>query len=82
MNRDARSDPIHERVIAWDKISMHDAQCTPPVTDALVDEVATATYADPRSVVRRLAGLPVRGRRGEAIDRELETRGIHPKAQR
>ena len=48
----------------------------PMITDALVDAVADAVDADSRSVVRRLAGLPVRGRRGEAIDRELSRRGL------
>jgi hypothetical protein len=61
---------------------MHDAQCTPRVNDDLVEDVAKATYADPRSVVRRLAGLPVRGRRGEAIDRELVARGLNPNEPR
>lgn len=38
------------------------------VTDAFVADVARAADADIRSVVRRLAGLPVRGRAGRRID--------------
>ncbi len=46
------------------------------LTDALVDDVAQQLGRDPRTVIRVLAGLPVRGRSGEAIRRELEARGV------
>lgn len=45
-------------------------------TDALVDAVVADTDADRRSVIRRLAGLPVRGAAGLAIDRALAARGL------
>jgi hypothetical protein len=49
---------------------MHDAQPPKPeqVTDAFVAAIAEAADVDTRSVVRRLAGLPVRGRGGRRID--------------
>ncbi|MFO0735749.1 MAG: hypothetical protein U0270_07715 [Labilithrix sp.] len=53
-----------------------------PITDDFVEDVAKTIHGDPRSVIRRLAGLPVRGRRGEAIDRELVARGITPSGPR
>jgi len=44
------------------------------VTDAFVADVARAADADIRSVVRRLAGLPVRGRAGRRIDAVIAKR--------
>ena len=44
----------------------------PRVDDALVDRVAQEADTDRRSVIRRLAGLPVRGRAGRRIDQVLE----------
>lgn len=41
---------------------MHD------VTDEFVERVAKLALANPRTVVRRLAGLPVRGAVGKRID--------------
>ncbi len=38
------------------------------VIDELVSEVVRATGADPRSVIKRLAGLPVRGAAGRCVD--------------
>jgi hypothetical protein len=49
---------------------------TPPVDDALVAAVARDADVDERSVIRRLAGLPVRGRAGRRIDRALQAREI------
>jgi len=46
------------------------------ITDQTVQTIAERAAADPRSVVRRLAGLPVRGRAGARIDRELQARGL------
>lgn len=43
----------------------------PEVTDDVVDAIAAEVYADRRTVVRRLAGLPVRGRVQERIDRAI-----------
>ena len=47
-----------------DKGVMHDAS---RITDATVLKIAAEADADPRSVVRFLAGLPVRGRAGRRI---------------
>lgn len=47
---------------------------TPHVDDNFVAEVATETDTDHRSVVRRLAGLPVKGRAGRRIDAALARR--------
>jgi hypothetical protein len=44
----------------------------PRVDDALVATLAQAADVDERSVIRRLAGLPVRGRAGRRIDRALQ----------
>ena len=38
------------------------------IDDELIERIARDADADPRSVVRRLAGLPVRGRAGRRID--------------
>jgi hypothetical protein len=46
------------------------------VTDDVIREVAEEAQADPRSVVRRLAGLRVRGRVGKRIDLVLAARGM------
>ena len=46
----------------------HDAPC---IDDVTVNRIADDAGVDPRSVVRRLAGLPVRGRAGQRIDRAL-----------
>jgi hypothetical protein len=42
-----------------------------PIDDVTVARIADRASADPRSVVRRLAGLPVRGRAGARIDAAL-----------
>jgi DNA-binding MurR/RpiR family transcriptional regulator len=47
-----------------------------PITDETVAEIAAATGADPRTVIRRLAGLGVKGAARTAIDREFVERGI------
>ena len=47
------------------------------VTDEIVDEIATEVRADRKTVIRRLAGLPVRGRVGADIDRALAARRPH-----
>ena len=39
-----------------------------PVDESVVRQLAVVADVDPRSVVRRLAGLPVRGRVGRRID--------------
>jgi hypothetical protein len=52
----------------------HSAPSTTQIDDAIVQEIAREASADPRSVVRRLAGLPVRGLAGERIDRALARR--------
>lgn len=36
--------------------------------DATIARIADRASADPRSVIRRLAGLPVKGRAGARID--------------
>ena len=47
-----------------------------PITDASVAAVAAAADCDPRTVIRRLAGLPVRGRVERRIERELARLGL------
>lgn len=50
----------------------HDA----PLDDATIARIADRASCDPRSVVRRLAGLPVKGRAGARIDAAIaEWRG-------
>lgn len=46
------------------------------IDDDLVADIAREARADERSVLRRLAGLHVRGRAGERIDAALAVR--HP----
>jgi hypothetical protein len=46
----------------------------------LVREIAQETGADERSVTKRLAGVPVRGGLGRAIDAALERRGLEPRS--
>ena len=48
----------------------------PRVDDDLVGKLAEEADTDPRSVVRRIAGLPVKGRVGARIDRVLAARGV------
>ena len=47
-----------------------------PIDDALVAAIAAEADADDRTVVRRLAGLPVRGRPGRRVDAALAKRGL------
>jgi len=51
---------------------MHDAQDYSPqggtITDEIVDRIAAVADADRRSVIRRLAGLPLRGRVQRRVD--------------
>lgn len=47
---------------------------TPRITDADVDAIASASYADRRTVLRRLVGLPVRGRAAERVDAAIRAR--------
>ena len=50
---------------------MNSASRTTPVTDDLVARIADDLGVDPRTIIRRLAGLPVRGRCGARIDAAL-----------
>jgi hypothetical protein len=43
-------------------------------TDSMVREISDSLGVDAGSVVRRIVGLPVRGRTGERIDRALRGR--------
>jgi hypothetical protein len=55
----------------------HDASAFGPPTkvdDKLVEEIANEADTDKRSVIRRLAGLEVRGRAGRRIDAALAKR--------
>lgn len=47
-----------------------------PMTDEKVDELAREALAHRRSVIRALAGLPVRGLVGERIRKVLAARGM------
>jgi len=46
------------------------------VDDATIDEVAREVRTTERTVMRRLLGLPVRGRVGIEIDLALSERGL------
>ena len=48
----------------------------PRIDDRTVDSIVEEADADRRSVIRRLVGLPVRGRAGARIDRALAALGI------
>ncbi len=50
-----------------------------PIDDTVVAALAEEADADPRSVVRRLAGLKVRGRAGRRIDAAIAKR-LQPEA--
>lgn len=54
----------------------HRRSATRPITDADLHAIADAARAHERSILRRVVGLPVRGRVAEVIDRELTARGI------
>ena len=47
-----------------------------PTDDAFVQAVAKDADVDPRSVIRRLAGLPVAGRAGRRIDAAIARRRL------
>lgn len=52
-----------------------------PITDDLVDTLAAKADVDPRTVIRALAGLPVRGRTGLRVALVLaEHRKTSPRA--
>lgn len=53
----------------------------PPITDALVAELADQADVDPRTLIRRLAGLPVRRRACARIDNVLRLYGLLPDEQ-
>jgi hypothetical protein len=58
-----------------------DEQCTddaPVITDATVADIAEETSTDTRTVIRRIAKLPVKGKPGQRIDRALAARGLAP----
>jgi hypothetical protein len=48
------------------------------VTDEIVTLICAELGCDARSVLRRLAGLPVRGAAQSAIDAALERHGVRP----
>ena len=50
------------------------------ITDEILAKLAKKIGADPRSLQRRLIGLPVRGRRGWLVDRALRTAGYEPRS--
>ncbi len=50
------------------------------IDDAIVAALAREADVDERTVIRRLAGLPVRGRAGRRIDRALQTLQIASRA--
>ena len=58
-----------------------DAKPLKAVDDALVQEVVETTGAHERTVLRRLAGLPVRGAAGRAVDAALRARGFERPTQ-
>lgn len=53
-------------------MSIADERPGASIDDATVRALADRACVDARSVVRRLAGLPVRGRAGARIDAALE----------
>ncbi len=48
------------------------------LTDQTISTIAAEADTDPRSVLRRLAGLPVKGRAGARVARVIAARGISP----
>jgi hypothetical protein len=46
----------------------------PAITDALVSELVDRSETCERTVLRRLLDLPVRGRAGARVDREIAAR--------
>jgi hypothetical protein len=46
------------------------------ITDDLVYEIAKDASVSPLTVIRRLAGLPVRGLAGQRADKELRRLGL------
>lgn len=42
-----------------------------PLTDAIVNVLANRADCDPKTVIRALAGLPVRGRAGTRVARTI-----------
>jgi hypothetical protein len=50
----------------------------PEIDTATIRRIAVAASADPRTVLRRIAGEPVRGLPGHRIDRVLRAHGIEP----
>lgn len=59
-----------------DRTPMRNAKHSREISDELIDAIAVETGADRRSVVRRFAGLPVRGAAGRAIDSAIASRGL------
>lgn len=49
----------------------------PCIDDKAIAEIAEKLRADRRTIIRRIAGLPVRGRVAEDIDREIAIRLQH-----
>lgn len=56
-----------------------DAPARRAIDDAFVDEIAAETISHRNTVIKRLAGLEVRGIRGRAIDAALAKRGVFPR---
>jgi hypothetical protein len=52
------------------------AMATDTITDELIADIAKEADSHRQSVLRRLLGLPVKGRSGRRIDRVLAARGL------
>lgn len=48
------------------------------ITDDTIASLTVEADADPRTILRALLGLPVRGRTGERVRRVLAARGLAP----
>jgi hypothetical protein len=58
------------------RIGEQGTETAAPISDGLIDEIAAEACAHRRSVIRRLACLPVRGNAGRRIDAALIRRGL------
>lgn len=63
-----------DRIIAGASAALTAKPADPAELAGLVEAIVAATGADKRSVIKRLAGLEVRGAAGRAIDRAIAER--------
>lgn len=61
-------------------LSVAPMKLPPPINDSLILHYATKHEVDARSIIRWLAGLPLRGRAGRCVDAFMREMGYHPRA--